>query len=93
MDAAGPQTPLSDLETAALSQKYIGNRNPHILEFNLAVPMGCAVVAEYRQHTLDLNPGCVAGDQDHGLLPIGMPLGVGFTHENVNFTARISGAR
>ena len=60
MDAARPEAALRDLEAAAFAEQHVLDRHLHILEQDLAVAVRRVVIAEHRQHALDLHAGRIA---------------------------------
>ena len=88
------KTALGNLKPPTLTQNHIRGRHAHVLELDLGMTVGGIVVAEYGQHTQDIHAGCVARDQDLGLLEIAVRIiGVGLAHEDENFAARVAHAR
>ena len=72
-----PKATLGNLKPPAFTQEYVGGRNANILEFDFSVAVGRTVVAEYRQHSVDGDARRVALDENHGLLAVGVTVGVG----------------
>ena len=70
MDAARPEAALRDLEAAALAEQQVLDRHLHVLEYDLGMTVRRVVIAEHRQHALDLDAGHVALDQDLRLLAV-----------------------
>src|SRR3546814_3991558 len=64
-----------------------------IVEYDLGRAVGYAVKAENRQRTNDIYAGRRFGDEDHRLLAMAVgALGIGLTHENDDFAARVGRA-
>lgn len=64
MDSAGSETALDNLKAFALAQDDILNRYANVVEADVAVAVGCVVVAKDTQHAVDCNAGGVCRDQD-----------------------------
>ena len=74
MNAARPEAALRDFEAAPFAEDDAIERHPHIRETDLAMPMRRIEIAEYRQHALLFDSGCVHGPKQHGLLLV--PIGI-----------------
>lgn len=72
MDTSWAETTLDDLEAAARTKDHVLGRHADIVEGDLTVTVGCIVVAEDREHALDLDAGEIVRDQDDGLLKVGV---------------------
>ncbi len=94
MDAARPEPPLRDLETAALAEQDVAHRHAHVLVHDLAMAVRRVVEAEHRQHALDRDAGHIPRHQDHRLLlvAVGIVRG-GLAHEDDDLAARVADAR
>lgn len=55
MDSAWTEPTLNDLKAVAFAQNHIGYRHPHIVERDVAVPMGGIIVTKHREHAADGN--------------------------------------
>lgn len=56
--------------------------------------VGGIIVSIYREHAVHGDAGGVGGDKDDRLLAVGVTVGwVGFTHDDVDLAARVTGAR
>src|ERR1019366_7526900 len=93
MNAARPETSLRDLESSALAQHDVRNRNAHILERDLHVTVRRVVVAEDRQVAQYLHTRRIARHEHHRLLSVPRTVRIGLAHENEYLAARIAGAR
>mmetsp|Transcript_9173 Transcript_9173/g.27540 ORF Transcript_9173/g.27540 Transcript_9173/m.27540 type:complete len:207 (+) Transcript_9173:766-1386(+) len=82
VEATGPQSPLSNLETPPPPQQQVALRNLHIAEVDLCMAQGCIIKAEHVQRTHNLHARGIHGHQHHGLLAVGHSGGVGFAHED-----------
>src|SRR5262249_49791555 len=94
VDPPGAEPPLRDLEAAAVPEEQVRGRYPDVLEEDLAVPVGCVVVAVDAEHAQDADPSRVAGHENHRLLlvAVGVP-GVRLAHEDDDLAARIPDPR
>src|ERR1019366_3305992 len=93
MDATGPQAALRDLEALARPRDEARNRQPHVLEPDLAVPVGLVVDAEDGQHPLDGDAGRVERHQHHAVLVVPIGRGVGQPHEDGDLAVRMADPR
>jgi hypothetical protein len=90
MDPPRTKPALRNLETAALAEQDVRNRNHDVLEQNFSLSVGRIVVAEYWQGAHDLNPGCIAWDKDHRLLLVAIRITrIGLAHEDEQLATRI----
>ena len=93
MDAARAETPLRDLEPAALTEQHVGRGHANVLEGDLRMAVRRIVVTEHRKAAADGHPFRVHRHEDHRLLFVPLRVGTRFPHENRDRAARIAGAR
>lgn len=87
------QSALDDFKAAAFAKDDVGSRDANVVEVDLRVAVGCVVVAVDREDPLDGDAGEAGGNEDDGLLPVGVWVrGIAFTHDNVDFTSGVAGA-
>src|SRR3546814_4147584 len=91
MNAAGPQTPLRDLEATPFAEQQIFYRHPHIGERHLCVTMRGMIIAIDGEEPLDLDARRTEVDQDHGLLQVNFCLRIGFAHQDRDLAELIAG--
>src|SRR3546814_4968543 len=85
--------PYTTLFRSAFAKQNIVGRDADIVEYDLGRAVGYAVKAENRQRTNDIYAGRRFGDEDHRLLAMAVgALGIGLTHENDDFAARVGRA-
>ena len=94
VDAARAETALDDFEAATFAQDDAGDGDAHVAEGDVAMAVGGVVIAVDVQHALDRDAGSIGGDQNHGLLAVGVAVGrVGFAHDQVDLATGVTGAR
>src|SRR5215475_3183567 len=89
MDAARAEPPLRNLEAAALAEKDVGHRHPHIVEYNFSVAMRGIVISENAERALDLHARRIERYQHHGLAAVALGLGIRHAHHDCDFTPAI----
>ena len=83
---------LGDRETVALGAQHVRGRHAHVGELHLAMTEP-VLVAEHREVAQHLDAGCVSGDEDHALLSVRRPVGVGLAHEDDQLAVRVEDPR
>ena len=87
MDAARTETPLRDLESAALAEENVRGRNPHVRRTTLrGWPSGHAVVAEHRT-AHDTDSRCRAAPGSSTAACAGPIVGIGLAHDDQDFAS------
>src|SRR3989440_4921528 len=87
MDASRTETGLGNGEAAAFFSQYVAHRNAHVLKGQLAVSF-IIYVAHDGEVSLDSEAGSISRHEHHTLLPVFIGIiGIGFAHDNENFTA------
>ena len=82
MDAAGSKPTLRDLEATSFTEKQILDRHPHVLEHDIAMAMGCIVIAENWQVAQDRDARRIARHENHALLTMARRVGAGLAHND-----------
>ena len=93
VDAAGPEPALRDLEAAALAEDQVLGRHAHVAQDHLAVAVRRVVIAEHRQHPLDLDARRVERHEDLRLLLVARRVGIGLAHHDRDLAAPIARRR
>mmetsp|Transcript_35474 Transcript_35474/g.89154 ORF Transcript_35474/g.89154 Transcript_35474/m.89154 type:complete len:285 (+) Transcript_35474:590-1444(+) len=74
VDTARPESALRNFKAAAFAEEKIACRHAHVHELDFCVAVRRIVVAKHGEGTLDVDAGCVHGDEDHGVLLVLRPL-------------------
>jgi hypothetical protein len=68
MDPPWAKAALNDLETTSFSQNHVRNRNSDIFEDKVSMSVGCIIVSEHFQISLQFDAWQVGRDQNDRLL-------------------------
>ena len=83
MDAAGPEAPLRDFESAPLAQKDVADRHAHVVEDDLGSSIRHAVEAQHGQRSHNPDARRVFGNENHRLPGVAVRAGrVRLSHED-----------
>jgi hypothetical protein len=94
VDTTGSKTALDNLKAASFAEDEVGDGDAHIFETDVTVSVGGVVVAKDVHHAVDCDAWCAGGDDDDGLLAVGVwVLRVGFAHDEVELAARVACSR
>ena len=89
VNAPGPEAPLRDLETTALTEQHVRRRDAHVLELDLSMTMRRIVEPEHRQRPLDSYAGRIHRHENHRLLVmfggvrIARPMNIAIRHRGL----------
>ena len=92
VDTTRSKAALRNLEPASFAQQDVFSRDANVFQLDLHMAMRRIIIAKDRQMTQHLYPLRIKRHQYLRLLRVAFCLGIGFAHDNRNFTARVTHA-